>query len=136
MDKAQCQAEINASQSQLAEKEQERAMLQERIDRLERAYESIKPVKEEIEGLKREIEKRADQEDTWKGVEFSWYSDFMREYFVSAYSDYYKRLDEIHDTILDELTTQKNLKEETEGFMGWLRSRCNDLYNLFGSLTN
>lgn len=136
MDKAQCQAEMNSCQSDLAANNAKKAEIKAKIARLETAYSQVTGVKAQVESLKQGVSDKDNQEDTWKGVEHTWFASFMADYFGGSYKTYYNNLDEYHDAIMEETNRLRNQLNETEGLIGWLSSRWNDLTSWWAQLTN
>lgn len=136
MDRAQCQAEMNACNSDLAANEAKKAELNAKIARLDAAYNQVTGIKSQVTAIKQGVSDKDNQEETWKGVEHTWYSSFMSDYFGGAFRNYCNNLDEYHDAIMEEKNRLRNQLNETEGFIGWCRSRLNDLASWWAQLTN
>lgn len=136
MDKAQCQSEMNACNSDIAANNAKKAELEAKIARLDIAYNNVTGIKSNIKTLMQGISDKDNQEDTWKGVEHTWFASFMSDYFGSTYKAYYNNLDDYHDAIMREKTRLRNQLNETEGAIGWLKSRLNDLSSWWAQLTN
>lgn len=136
MDRDQCRSEMNSTQSQIRSQESLKAELEEKIRRLETAYSKITGIKETVKVLQSEVNEKENQEDTWKGEEYEWYTSFITDYFGTNYKTYYNNLDDYHDAILEEKTRLQNQLNETAGAIGWLKSRWNDLSSWWSQLTN
>jgi hypothetical protein len=136
MDKAQCQAEMNSTQSDIAANEAKKAEINAKIARLDAAYNQVTSIKSNVESVKQGVKDKDNQEETWKGVEHTWYASFVSDYFGASYSTYYNNLDQYHDAIMEEKNRLRNQLNETEGVIGWLKSRWNDLSSWWAQLTN
>ncbi|MCI5739907.1 MAG: DUF5082 family protein [Lachnospiraceae bacterium] len=109
--------------------------LQSEIEVLEGLKTRLKNEKEEIKSQKKQLENRYATATEWRGDQ---YNGFLGQISIlqSEYESAYNRADALLDSICDEITRRKNDINSSEGILGWLKSKMNDLANTLETLTN
>jgi chromosome segregation ATPase len=133
---AEYRAGIRSTESSIDSKKSTKRDLEAKIERLEEAYRQVSGIKPIIDDLKREVARKNDQSETWKGMEHSWYSGYITDSFGASYKIYYDGLDEYHDAIMAEITRLQNEVIEIGWALSGLFTRLNDLRSWLRQLLN
>lgn len=109
--------------------------LQEQIERLKAAKETISAEKSEYYSVKLDVQKIAYGFYQWKGDTFDSFSDEAQD-LVSHSNEYYLKIDDAIDSINSKITELKNRMEENNDIIGWCRSRLRDIGTMLENLFN
>jgi len=123
----------------IQEKEQaesDKSIAQEKVERLKVTYQQVNDAYDRVKELQSEMKKMEDTGEEWKGSKADAYSNYISDSFNSSYTNYKNRLDEIQDSINDELTKQENKVLSLEGDILGLRQAINSLWNKIQNWVN
>lgn len=103
---------------------------EKKIQKLETAKKSVKEVKEELRNNKIDINC-----DEWKGINANNYRDFI-DNTIDEFNEYYSLVDDVEDSINDEITRLQNEIYNNEPIIGKLKVLLNSLKNEVENIFN
>lgn len=111
--------------------EQRISELESNLEQLKSARDIVADVKENIKDIKKEIKKFPDKElSEWQGYNFNELKDSSEEgYFKNYYEFYIDNIDDIQDSLNDEITSVQNEIWEKDGIWGDIKSALNSVWN-------
>ena len=136
MGKAELKSSISQKNEEKADYERQKRQVEDKLGRLRSARDRIKAYKDEIGDLGQEVRGKENQSDTWKGVQYNSYNSYAAGDFRGSYDQYYAKVDAILDAIYNEITRLENESRDIGGFIGWLGSSINSLWNEIEKLAN
>lgn len=108
------------------------------LEVLTASRDTLQSVKDNVKGIKSSINSAPDNSlSGWAGKNFEAVRIMSQEKdFATGYQSYIDRLDEVLDSLNNELTRVQNEIWEQEGFLGDIKSALNSLYNSIRNFFN
>lgn len=108
----------------------------EKIERLKRAYDALKPLVEDAEEIEKIDKHNLKFRTDWKGNRWHSFESNEAALIKQADNDYAKALDWVRDQINLERARLENENTEKYGTIGWLAGRINTLGTQIQNLFN
>lgn len=97
---------------------------------------ALKEARKEVAGIKKDISRQdATAEyifgylDNWKGSNYDEYEEQVHSGLKEEYKQYYNKVDDVLDSINDEITRLRNESYDLDNSLKWLQSKINILFN-------
>jgi len=136
MGKAEITSSISRKKEEKSDYERQKRQVEDKLARLRSARDGINAYKDQIGDLGQAVRGKEEQKDTWTGVQYNSYNSYATGDFRGSYDQYYAKVDAILDSIYDEITRLENESSDIGGFIGWLGSSINSLWNEIEKLAN
>lgn len=129
MSEASIRAQICSAESQIDGCNAYIEQLQEKIERLKKVKPAVSEIKSEVYSREMEVHQGIMAQICWVGENKRGYDAIAEQQLFPSYKAYYDGVDEILDSINDEITRMENEIYEQQGIIGKLRSWINSLWN-------
>jgi len=136
MSEASIRAQISSAESQIDGCNAYIAELQEKIARLQEVKPIVSGVKNKLRNAETELNGKIAMQEKWRGDTKLSYDEAAYDKIFVPYERYYDEVDDILDSINDEITRMENEIYEQQGIIGKLRAWCNSLWNELANLFN
>lgn len=136
MSEASIRAQISSAESQIDGCNAYIAELQEKIARLKEVKPIVSGVKNNLLNAEMELNGKIAMQERWRGDNKIAYDEAACDKIFVPYEKYYDGVDDILDSINDEITRMENEIYEQQGLIGRLRAWCNSLWNELANLFN
>jgi len=136
MGKSETESSISQKNEAKADYERQKRIIEEKLGRLRTARDQVNGYKDQIGDLGQAVRGKENQSDTWAGVQYKAYNTYVSGEFRGSYDQYYAQTDAVLDSIYDEITRLENESRDVDGFIGWLESSINSLWNEIKKITN
>lgn len=136
MGKSEIESSIGQKNEAKADYERQKRIIEEKLGRLRAARDQVNGYKDQIGDLGQAVRGKENQSDTWAGDQYKTYNAYVSGEFRGSYDQYYAKTDAVLDSIYDEITRLENESRDVDGFIGWLESSINSLWNEIEKITN